>query len=324
MDIIAELSTRLLKFKKSGNTYNFRCPYCGDSNINSFKARGYIFKSKLGNYAIKCHNCQISKSLNNFLKDNFPDLFNNYIYSQYRSKYESSTTGKLIKSFEHKIFKPDIFNNYSTVFELHKTHPAKQYLLSRKLPQSFFKEVFFVTDFKNFTNLHKHTYNNLQQEESRLVVPLIIDDRVVGYQGRLFGATGIRYLTIMLSDAPKIYNVDNINFNQPIYVTEGIYDSIFVPNCIAMLGSDIMINFAEQYENSKFVFLYDNEPYSHQIINRMKKTVGLGHSVCIWQKSIIQKDLNDCVLAGVDILPILSNKYSGTRALLEINQFSKV
>ena len=33
--------------KKSDYLYNFRCPYCGDSQKSHHKARGYVFKKDI-------------------------------------------------------------------------------------------------------------------------------------------------------------------------------------------------------------------------------------------------------------------------------------
>ena len=50
------LSPQLTLFKKKSNSlFNFRCPYCGDSQKNKSKARGYIFP-KGNSYIYKCHN----------------------------------------------------------------------------------------------------------------------------------------------------------------------------------------------------------------------------------------------------------------------------
>ena len=38
------VSSQLQQFKKKGDyLYNFRCPYCGDSQKSKLKARGFIF-----------------------------------------------------------------------------------------------------------------------------------------------------------------------------------------------------------------------------------------------------------------------------------------
>lgn len=61
--------------KKTGNNvFNFRCPYCGDSQKSSTKARAYLF-CKDNFYAFKCHNCGKGNSLIGFLRDHVPDLF---------------------------------------------------------------------------------------------------------------------------------------------------------------------------------------------------------------------------------------------------------
>ena len=72
------LSNKLDQFKNKGkDLYNFRCPICGDSERNKFKARGFIFP-KEGSFIYKCHNCSISTSFRNFLKQ-----FDNTIYAEY-------------------------------------------------------------------------------------------------------------------------------------------------------------------------------------------------------------------------------------------------
>ena len=61
--------------KQTGNNvFNFRCPYCGDSQKSSTKARAYLF-CKDNFYAFKCHNCGKGNSLIGFLRDHVPDLF---------------------------------------------------------------------------------------------------------------------------------------------------------------------------------------------------------------------------------------------------------
>ena len=47
------LSGRLSLFKrKSNNLFNFRCPFCGDSQRNKLKARGYVY-AKENKYSFK-------------------------------------------------------------------------------------------------------------------------------------------------------------------------------------------------------------------------------------------------------------------------------
>ena len=41
------VSSQLQRFKKTGDfLWNFRCPYCGDSQKNQSKARGFVFRKE--------------------------------------------------------------------------------------------------------------------------------------------------------------------------------------------------------------------------------------------------------------------------------------
>ena len=46
---------------------HFRCPYCGDSQKNKLKARGYLIHNKTF-FVYKCHNCEKSTDFSNLLK----------------------------------------------------------------------------------------------------------------------------------------------------------------------------------------------------------------------------------------------------------------
>ena len=84
------ISPRLAKFatKKQG-LYNFRCPYCGDSQRDLKKARGYLFQVK-NTFTFKCHNCGMSTSFHKFLKDFDQTLHDQYILE----RFKEGTTGK--------------------------------------------------------------------------------------------------------------------------------------------------------------------------------------------------------------------------------------
>ena len=70
---------------KNEKTLNHRCPYCGDSQTNPHKARGYHFVVEQ-NFVYKCHNCGKSTSSVHFLKDNFPDIHREYVKEYLQEK----------------------------------------------------------------------------------------------------------------------------------------------------------------------------------------------------------------------------------------------
>ena len=80
----------------------------------------------------------------------------------------------------------------------------------------------------------------------------------------------IRYITIMLDESkPKVYGLDRIDPLQPVYVTEGPFDSHFIANAIAMCGSDVDLRSMDY----QFVFTYDNEPRSKRDCSKIKATI---------------------------------------------------
>jgi hypothetical protein len=73
--------------------------------------------------------------------------------------------------------------------------------------------------------------------------------------------------------------------------------------------------------------VFDNEPRNPEIIKRMKKVIEQGASICIWQDSIVEKDINDMIVAGYtqgEIKDIISNNtYSNLGAMNKLNEWKK-
>jgi hypothetical protein len=122
-------------------------------------------------------------------------------------------------------------------------------------------------------------------------------------------------------DAPKIYNYDSIDKENLVYVLEGPFDSYFIKNSIAMCGADIDLKNLNIYYP---VYVYDNEPRNKEIHDRMSKAIQRGYSIVIWPETIKEKDVNDAVLAGIDVQDVLSkNVYKDLEAQLKFNFWKK-
>ena len=123
-------------------------------------------------------------------------------------------------------------------------------------------------------------------------------------------------------DAPKIYGLDNIRRDAPVFVTEGPIDSTFLRNSIAMCGADGDVG---KWGVSTPVWVYDNEPRSKEITTRISDTIDRGDKVVIWPKNVSEKDINDMVLAGHDVQSIVeSNVYEGLEAKLKFNTWKRI
>jgi hypothetical protein len=123
-------------------------------------------------------------------------------------------------------------------------------------------------------------------------------------------------------DAPKIYGLDNIRTDAPVFITEGPFDSTFICNSIAMCGADVDIS---RWGINDPVYVYDNEPRSPEITRRIETVISSQQSVVIWPNNIHEKDINDMVLAGHDVQSVVeSNVYSGLQAQLQFNTWKRI
>tara|TARA_Y100001963_G_scaffold52991_1_gene74262 strand:+ start:137 stop:1108 length:972 start_codon:yes stop_codon:yes gene_type:complete len=315
---IGLVSSRLPKFKRvKADLYNFRCPLCGDSQKHKNKARGYFYQVKT-NTNYKCHNCGASLSFNNFLKKIDPVLHKQYTLE----KFKEGHTGKNFVVEEPKFeFKKPVFKKKIDLPKASEVPAAKEYLERRKLDPSQF---YYANKFKQWVNTKKKTFDNLYKDESRIIIPMYDTERnLIGFQGRSLVPNSVKYITIMIQDnAPKIYGLDKINTDETVYVVEGPFDSTFVKNSVALCGSDGDL---AHLKGSNIVLVYDNEPRNKEILQRIEKCIGRGERVVIWPTNIYEKDVNDMVLHGHNIMSILeSNTYSGLEAQIKFNNWKKV
>ena len=314
---IGYLSSRLEKFKKvKSNLYNFRCPLCGDSKKSKSKTRGYLYVVK-SNTNFKCHNCGASMSLYNFLKHIDPVLQKKYSME----KFKSGFTGKNFVTEEPKF----VFESpkFKTKLDLPKavTDPsASGYLMARKLDPNKF---YYASQFKKYVNSVKRTFDSTKYDEDRIIIPIYYNNNFVGFQGRCIKPNPVKYITVMLDDeAPKIYGLDEIVKSEPVYITEGPFDSTFIRNSIAMCGADADV---ARWGIIHPIWIYDNEPRNVEIVNRIKRTIDRGDPVVIWPSNIDEKDINDMVMCGLDVQSVIElNTYVGLQAKLKFNLWKKI
>ena len=315
---IGLISPRLQKFKKiKSDLYNFRCPICGDSQKNKSKTRGYLYGVK-ADVNFRCHNCGASMTLSNFLKTLDPVIHKQYVFE----RFKDGKTGRGTVVEEPKFdFKPPQFSPKLDLPKASEHDAARLYLEKRLIDPKIFN---YTPTFKKWVNtLVPNKFDDITYDEPRIIIPLIYENQLIGFQGRALGPNSVKYITIMLDDdAPKIYGLDKINNGFPVFVTEGPFDSTFVSNSIAMCGADGDVR---KWGIDDPVWVYDNEPRSNEIVKRISNTIDRGEKVVIWPSNIKEKDINDMILAGHDVMNMLnSNTYSGLTAQLQFNTWKRV
>tara|TARA_R100000152_G_scaffold20270_1_gene13568 strand:- start:695 stop:1471 length:777 start_codon:yes stop_codon:yes gene_type:complete len=257
-------------------------------------------------------------SFNNFIKQIDPTLHKQYTMEKFKEGY----TGKNFVVEEPKLeFKKPVFKKELDLPRASEVPIAKEYLEKRMLDPTKF---YFAKKFRTWVNSKKRTFDSVQKDESRIIIPMYDTERnLIGFQGRALGPNFVKYITVMLKDdAPKVFGLEQIDKTKTVYVTEGPFDSTFIRNSIAMCGADGDVR---GWGISRPVWVYDNEPRSSEILKRIESTIDRGECVVIWPQNIKEKDINDMVLSKYDIMSILElNTYSGLEAKVKFNNWKKV
>ena len=325
LKFINDLSSRLQQFKrKTDSLFNFRCPYCGDSEKNKTKARGYLYRKK-NDMFYKCHNCGVGASLGNFIKHLDPKMYSEYVLERYKGS--APTTQK--PEFD---FKPTKFKDYSILDELKrisdlpKDHPVYKYVKNRLIPPKYYDKLYLANKFHNFANKVKPNTFKERYDHPRLIIPFFdVDGKVFAFQGRAFGKEQPKYITIKFDEQKqKVFGLDRVNLQQHIHIVEGPIDSFFIDNCIAAAGADLTINISPD----NITYIFDNEPRNKEIIKRMETIIDKGYNVVIWPDSIQSKDVNEMLMTkeiSLQQLPSLisTNTYSRLSALTQLNNYKK-
>ena len=326
------LSNRLDRFKRSSPTlYNFRCPICGDSQKNKHKTRGYIFE-KQNKLIFHCHNCNASMIFGKFLEWIDPQLFKEYKTEKYLEKQVQQPAKPDITKIERpRYLKGSPLRSLKKISQLPHDHPAKLYVVHRRIPPEVQYKLFYCPRFKQWVNSFiPEKFSTEDGDEPRLILPFLDKEgECFGFQGRSFKKDGIRYITIILDNSkPKIFGLDTIDFTKTFYIVEGPIDSLFLDNAVAMAGADLGIDkiCGQDLALQNCVYVYDNEPRNVQIVKKMEQIVNRGYNIVIWPSSIEGvKDINDMVLEGYDPKGMVKEfQFKGLEARLKFVEWKKV
>ena len=307
------VSPRLDRFKKVRDyLYNFRCPYCGDSEKFQNIARGYFYRKK-DTMLYRCHNCDKGTTVGKVVELLDSDSYREYVKERFVGNIE-----KVEYDFEPPKFKkrdPKL-KDLVPINKLNGSHPALEVLKKRQIPEEHYDKFFLCHKFCSWGEVSSN------KDHPRLVIPFYDEDgKVFAAQGRAFGKEQPKYLTVKFDDKPKIFGLDRVDFTERVYVVEGPIDSLFLNNCLAVAGSDF-----RDLPPCETTIIMDNEPRSKEIVNKMEKLINNNYELVIWPDSISQKDINDMVLADQQDIQttIDNNTFSGLEATVKLSAWKRI
>ena len=329
------VSPMLEKFAwKKSNLANCRCPYCGDSQKHKRKARGYFY-IKQNDMFFRCHNCGIGTTMYKFLEFIAPNIAREYALERWKKGETGHSNYKkpeLVLEFEKpKAPKKTILSELECVSNLPDNHICKVFVRERKIPENKWKNLYYTENFcKLIDKYGKDPCGEIFKQDQRLVIPIFNSNNdLVAMQGRSLSKNNtIRYLTLKLIDSLDTawFGIENVDKNKKVYIVEGPIDSLFLPNCIAMIGLNTEKLVPDNIKN--FVYVLDNESRNKEVLEYYQSAIDNNNFVVIWPDSVKKKDINDMILDGMNIDEILNiinkNTFQGMEAKIRFIKWKKI
>ena len=253
---------------RNSSEITFRCPICGDSKKNKMKKRGYFYR-KTGTFY--CFNCQTNMTGYDFLKAICPkDVFDRIIQDYKVLNFDNIVRGK-----ERKSSVEDASSNGS--FEILSPNPSYRYLLDAKWTVSDLSEsAIAYLDGRKIPLGSRNMLKTIKDQSGRefILIQYIWDDIPIYHQLGNFnkydikGQGAVKYIFPKdenINFQPKpVFNIGNVDVSHhSIYCTEGVFDSLFLKNGVA-LGGRSLTDFQykmlkELYPRHKIVLAFDHD-----------------------------------------------------------------
>lgn len=306
-----------------------RCPVCGDSQKHTHKKRLYLLYDGDRGWSVFCHNCNLSVSLFNFVKEYFPEHFSTFrrnCFSTYvdtlkkeKKDTEEEREKRLLEKLKNKnrtkrISKSKVQQFYDNECE-ELSEELKEEVRKRNIPSN-------VLDSLKYCNSTEKKY---RKYKGRLIIPFFNDNGEIYYfQGRaLTDEQSPKYINWDGLDNKPEFNEYGVNYDDTIYIVEGLFDSTFIDNAVSILGvklSNDKIKYLED-KYSKQVYCLDNDKDG---IFWTKYLLKKNKTCLIFPKEYKKcKDINDIAnLVGTNNLTefVKKNSHKGAKGLVKLQQ----
>tara|TARA_B100001113_G_scaffold183577_1_gene150439 strand:+ start:2474 stop:3346 length:873 start_codon:yes stop_codon:yes gene_type:complete len=269
----------------------------------------------------KCHNCDAGKTFGGLLK-----IVDSLLYPQYvMERYQEGVAGpRANKEPEFKFEQPNFSGRNTSrlidsimdrVDKLHEqcdltdsNHIAVDYCRKRRIPIEKWDRLYHIEDISKIHQLAPKYKDRIKTNEPRLAIPFFDrEGKMTAISLRDYGNSPLKYILVKVNeDSPTVYGLDVINYNEPVKIVEGPLDSLFLDNAIACAGTSFnkiqTLNLPEDR-----IIIVDNQPKNKEVCNIIHNLIQSGERIVIWPDNIEQKDINDMVMAGVDVGNLISN-----------------
>lgn len=284
-----------------------------------------------------CHNCGQSTNFYNFLKFIDPIKHRDYVMEKFvdkrKGKFETRSQIADVLVPERK---EELMLSLFTIDLLPEGHYAREYIKNRKIPERFWSELYYTDNFKKFMDdfFPEHGKEGLL-EDARIILPFTnFDGEFTHIAGRALETADktLRYQIVRVQkDEGKAFGIQRLSrdLNDPVYITEGQFDSLFLPNAVAS-GDSNLLGLAHRLRDKGYIdvtLVYDSEPRNKELVDQIERAIIDNQKVTLLPYNVDIKDLNEYVLAGKtqeDILKMVNkNTHRGLVARLVFSTWRK-
>ena len=319
------MSHRLDNFSKKGDyLWNFRCPYCGDSQKHKSKARGYVYRVKVDLF-YKCHNCSKGTNIQNLIREVDESLYKEYLFERFKGGEKKEEEGIKFHTPFLSGKTPLKSNLVKKLSSLGHNHYAKKYVEERRIPSDKHYLLYHTDSFEKWNNEWCPKKLDTNINGARLLIPLHnSENKFIGCQGRSYNRNDkLKYITNKVhEDTQLIFGQDRLKSDKPKFAVEGPIDSLFVDNCVAVLGFNKFKLLPLDY-----TIIPDNDRRNREVLKNLSQRIEDGYNVVLWPDYIEQKDINDMIMSGMtkeELKTIIENNtYQGNMALLKFTTWRK-
>ena len=268
----------------------------------------------------KCHNCGAGHTFGGLLK-----IVDSLLYPQYiMERYSEGVAGHRANKTPEFNFEPPTFKtgNEKLIDQLmdrvdklaeqaelsDSNHIAVDYCKKRGIPKEKWNRLYHIDNIREIHQLAPKYKDRIKTTEPRLAIPFFDrEGKMTAISLRDYGNNPLKYILVKMNEnSSTIYGLDVINYNKPVKIVEGPLDSLFLDNAIACAGTSFnkieSLNLPEDR-----VIIVDNQPKNKEVCNIIHNLIKAGEKVVIWPEDIEQKDINDMILADVDVENLISN-----------------
>jgi DNA primase len=245
--------------KEKNGKFHCRCPLCGDSKKSKRKKRFHLTFFSEDKIIYNCFNCNASGTFTD-LYATLKGIDENTAYKELHGFESVSNRFKKVKFIKPKV--EDDVIDFRKVLKncICENTNENGYVTNNviKILKKFKKER-DVPDYIKLWFCIDGDYKN------RIILPIYDDKgRMIYFQARAtLPKQKPKYLNPTSTKKLIIPNIERLDFNKPIVITEGLLDSFSISNGTTCLGKSITVEFIKELkkhnEDTALILVFDND-----------------------------------------------------------------